>query len=146
MTDYAMFRHSTPQDICFSFLYVYDTVITGSDPATFTSLKWHLQSEFEMKNLGFLRYFLRICVGYSSRGYLLSQQKYIVDLLDRATLSDPTAFVSSSISTLMELHFKLRRDDGSQLPQPMRYRELVDSLIYLFAIFTDISHAVHFLS
>ena len=59
-------------------------LITGSDPAAIASLKQHLQFEFEMKDLGFLRYFLRIEVAYSSRGYLLSHQKYIVDFLDRA--------------------------------------------------------------
>jgi len=53
-------------------LYV-DMVITGSDHVAIASLKQHLQSEFEMKDLDFVRYFLSIEVAYSSRGYLLSQ-------------------------------------------------------------------------
>jgi len=67
-----------------------------------------------MKDLGFLCYFLGIEVVYS-RGYLLSQQKYIDDL-DRATLSDPVASVSALIphqwnfisnsDVMMVLHYR----------------------------------------
>src|SRR4051812_16189849 len=41
-----------------------------------------------MKDLGFLRYFLSIEVAYSSSGYLLSQKKYISDILPRSTHHD----------------------------------------------------------
>ena len=81
MADYAMFRRSIPQGIVL-ILYVNDMAITESDPAAIASLKRHLQPKFEMKDLGFLHYFLGIEVAYFSRGYLLSQQKYIADLLD----------------------------------------------------------------
>jgi len=53
-------------------LYVDDMVISGSDPATITFLKRHLQFEFEIKDLSFLCYFLGIKIAYSSRGFLLS--------------------------------------------------------------------------
>ena len=52
-----------------------------------------------MIDLCFFRYFLGIEVAYSSRGYLLSQQKYIDNLLEHATLSDPATPTSSSVST-----------------------------------------------
>ena len=100
-----------------------------------------------MKDLGFLRYFLVIEVAYSSRCNLPFQQKYIADLLDRATLSNPSVVAtSSSVFTSMELHLKLRRDDGTPLPQSTRYMELMGSLIYLSATRPDISQAVHVLS
>src|SRR3954466_9549682 len=99
-----------------------------------------------MKDLGFLRYFLGIEVAYSSHGYLLSQQKYISDILARATTHDPAISTSASCTTPMELHLTLNRDDGSPLPHPTRYRELVVSLIYLTATRLDISQAVQVLS
>jgi len=99
-----------------------------------------------MKDLGFLRYFLSIEIAYSSRGYLLSQQKYIANLLDRATLSDQVTFVSSFVFTPMKLRLKLRRDDGTLLPQPTQYRELMGSLIYLSVTHPYIFQAVHILS
>jgi len=58
MADYAMFRRSNPHGIVLLILYVDDMVIIGSDIVAIASLKWHLQSEFEMKDLGFLRCFL----------------------------------------------------------------------------------------
>ena len=41
-----------------------------------------------MKDLSSLRYFLDIEVVYSPRGYLLSQLKYVADILERARLTD----------------------------------------------------------
>ena len=72
MADYAMFRQTTAFGIVILILYVDDMVIIGSDPVTISSLKQHLHSEFEMKDLGSLRYFLGIEVAYSPEGYLLS--------------------------------------------------------------------------
>jgi len=116
MADYAMFRPSTPHGIVLLILYVDDMVIIGSDPVAIASLKQHFQSEFEMKYLGFLRYFLGFEIAYSSHAYLLSQQKYIVDLLEHATLSDSATPTSYHVFTPMELHLKLRRDDDTPLP------------------------------
>ena len=47
-------------------------IITESDPSVIASLKQHLQSQFEMKDLNVLHYFLSIEVAYSSLDYLLS--------------------------------------------------------------------------
>jgi len=120
-------------------------IITGREPVAIVSLKRHLHFEFEMKDLGFLFYFLGIVVTYSSRDYLLSQQKYFANLFARATLSYLAIPTSSSFSTLMELHLKLRRDDGTQ------YRSLHNTgnwwvPLYLSATRPDISQAVYVLS
>ena len=80
-----MFRYSAPQGIVLLILFIDEMVTTKSDPVSIASLKRHLRFEFEMKDLGFLRYFLGIEVAYSSHGYLLSQKRYIADLLDHAT-------------------------------------------------------------
>ena len=102
-----MFRRATQSGIVILILYVDDMVITGSDSTAISSLKQHLQNEFGMKDLGFLRYFLGIEVAYSSRGYLLSQQKYISDILARGTHHDSSVSDSASCNTPMELHLKL---------------------------------------
>ncbi|KAK3019564.1 hypothetical protein RJ639_004405 [Escallonia herrerae] len=46
-----------------------------------TNLQEYLATEFEMKNLGGLKYFLGIEVARSTQGIFLSQRKYVLDLL-----------------------------------------------------------------
>ena len=41
----------------------------------------NLSKEFEIKNLGQLKYFLDIVVARSPKGIILSQRKYVLDLL-----------------------------------------------------------------
>nr|GEW73491.1 ribonuclease H-like domain, reverse transcriptase, RNA-dependent DNA polymerase [Tanacetum cinerariifolium] len=69
-------------------LYVDDMIITGDDCDEIELLKAELSHRFAMKDLGLLRYFLSIEVASSPKGYLLSQSKYIVDLLDRERITD----------------------------------------------------------
>ena len=56
-------------------------VVTGDDHEEISSLQQYLASEFEMKQLGDLKYFLGIEVARSKHVIFLSQQKYILDLL-----------------------------------------------------------------
>ena len=42
---------------------------------------WKLANEFEIKDLGKLKYFLGIEVAYSKRAIFISQHKYVLDLL-----------------------------------------------------------------
>jgi len=61
-------------------LYVDDTIITG-DPVAMASLTRRLQSEFEMKDLGFLRYFLGIEVAdFSHAIFSLSESTLLIFL------------------------------------------------------------------
>ena len=62
-------------------VYVDDMIITGDDIEEIAKLQQQLATEFEMKNLGGLKYFLGIEVARSKQGIFLSQQKYILDLL-----------------------------------------------------------------
>ena len=50
-------------------------------------VKQHLSNEFEVKDLGQMRYFLGIEVSRSSRGIYLSQRKYVLDLLSETGMS-----------------------------------------------------------
>ena len=50
-------------------------------------LKKNLAAEFEIKDLGALRYFLGMEVARSIRGIVISQRKYILDLLEETRMS-----------------------------------------------------------
>ena len=63
-------------------------IITGDDKEEISKLQEQLSNEFEMKNLGGLKYFLGIEVTRSKQGICLSQRKYTLDLLAEAGLLD----------------------------------------------------------
>lgn len=58
-----------------------DIVIADDDAKEIFPLKQRLGKEFEVKDLGQLRYFLGIKIAHSSTGIVLSQRKYVLDLL-----------------------------------------------------------------
>jgi len=78
-------------------MQVVDMIITGDDIDDISILKTELAKQFEIKDLGYLRYFLGIEVAYSPKGCLLSQSKYVADILKRARLTD-----KKTIDTLID--------------------------------------------
>jgi hypothetical protein len=63
-------------------------IITGNDREKISKLQEQLATEFEMKNLGGLKYFLGIEVARSRQGIFLSQRKYVLDLLSETGMLD----------------------------------------------------------
>ena len=49
-------------------------------------MKEKLVAQFEMKDLGKLKYFLGIKVAYSKKGIFIPQRKYVIDLLKETSM------------------------------------------------------------
>ena len=94
-----------------------------------------------MKDLGYLRYFLDIEVAYSPRGYLLSQSKYVADILERARQTD-----NKTIDTPIQVNARYSSSDGLPLIDLTLYRTIIGSLVYLTITHPDISYAIHVVS
>ncbi|RDY07758.1 putative mitochondrial protein, partial [Mucuna pruriens] len=58
-------------------------IVTGDDEIKKLTLKEKLATQFEMKDLEKLKYFLGIEVTYSKQGIFISQRKYVLDLLTK---------------------------------------------------------------
>lgn len=56
-------------------------MVTRDDDKELLTLQKYRSSEFVMKDLGALKYFLRIKVSQNKSGIFLSQRKYTLDLL-----------------------------------------------------------------
>ncbi|WJZ86050.1 hypothetical protein VitviT2T_005550 [Vitis vinifera] len=80
-SDHTLFLKKQHGNITTLIVYVDDMVVTGNDPEERKALQNYLSRDFEMKDLGPLKYFLRIEVFQSSEGIFLSQRKYVLDLL-----------------------------------------------------------------
>lgn len=77
-------------------------MVMGNNTEEREALQRYLSKEFEMKNLGPLKYFLGIEVSRFKEEIFLSQRKYVLDLLHETNMSNcqPT-------NTLMEERLKL---------------------------------------
>jgi hypothetical protein len=85
--DHTLFiKHSTQGKITALIVYVDDIVLISNDDWELQNLKHSLANEFEIKDLGSLKYFLGIEVARSRHGIFISQRKYILDLLKETGL------------------------------------------------------------
>ena len=120
-------------------VYVDDIIITGSSAPFITSLIKHLNNKFSLKQLGQLDYFLGLEVSHLSNGsLLLSQTKYISDLLTKLNMLNangmPTPMVSSS---------KLSKVGSAAVEDPTHFRSVVGALQYATLTRPEISFSVN---
>ncbi|GJW41660.1 putative RNA-directed DNA polymerase [Tanacetum coccineum] len=83
-------------------VYVDDMVVTRNDPGEMKNLQTILATEFELKDLGHLKYFLGIEVARSKSGISMCQRKYVLDLLNETRMLD-----CKPIETPIETNHKL---------------------------------------
>lgn len=75
--------------LVYVLVYVDDIIITGNSITLIQTIVTRLDSEFSLKQLGKLDYLLGVQVQHLQNGsLLLSQTKYLTDLLDRAEMAE----------------------------------------------------------
>ena len=82
LSDHTMFVKTEGQRKCILIVYVDDIILTGDHVDEMSRIKLALGREFEVKDLGNLKYFLGMEVTRSKKGIYVSQRKYILDLLE----------------------------------------------------------------
>jgi hypothetical protein len=120
--------------------YVDNLIIVSSSEAATTHLLHKLDQEFAIKDLGPLHYFLGIEVHSTASGLLLSQRKYIDDLLVKNNMQN-----CPLVSTPMSSSEKLSRHEGTSLSRAdiTIYCSTVGALQYLMMTRPDLSFAVN---
>ncbi|CAL8109306.1 unnamed protein product [Prunus armeniaca] len=122
-------------------IYVDDMIITGNDKHEISQLQDYLATEFEIKNLGGLKYFLGIEVARSQQGIFLSQRKYVLDLLTEIGMLD-----CKPVYTHIVQNHHLGEYPDQVLTNKERYQRLVGRLIYLSHTRPDIAYEHNSLS
>ena len=80
-SDHYVFYRNSQSGIILLVVYIDDIIITRDDMAGISSLKSFLHGQFHTKDLGMLKYFFGVEVMRSKRGILISQRKYVLNLL-----------------------------------------------------------------
>ncbi|CAL2225684.1 unnamed protein product [Prunus armeniaca] len=109
-----------------------------NQPFLISSFVLTLGQEFELTDMGPFSYFLGIEATSTIFGLLLSQTKYIVDLLKRHSMTD-----CKHCSTLICASRQLSSLASELLSDAIEYRQLVGSLQYLTFTKPDMSFDVH---
>jgi hypothetical protein len=119
-------------------LYVDDLFLTGAKHLI-TWCKHELASEFDMKDLGMMHYFLGLKVWQRTDEIFLSQRKYTVEILRRFGILDCKSMTTPMVMNLKKLSAS---SFDSDLIDPTIYRQLIGSSMYLVNIRQDICYAV----
>ncbi|KAH9762305.1 protein kinase domain-containing protein [Citrus sinensis] len=132
---------STKDKLSVLIVYVDDIIMIGDDTEEMSRLKQCLVKEFEIKDLGQLRYFLGMEIARSKKGIVVSQRKYTLDLLKETSMSG-----CKPADTPIEANVKLEEVKGGVHVDAGRYQRLVGKLIYLSHTRPDIAFAVSVVS
>uniref|UniRef100_A0A2N9GWL1 Reverse transcriptase Ty1/copia-type domain-containing protein n=1 Tax=Fagus sylvatica TaxID=28930 RepID=A0A2N9GWL1_FAGSY len=107
-------------------IYVDDIIITSSSNQAIDTLLSNLKSDFAVKQLGPLKFFLGIEVLNSPNGVLLSQQCYIKDILSCTKM-----LVAKPVHTPMASSTSLWAHEGEPFSDHTLFRSTVGALQYL---------------
>ena len=80
--DHSLYLCKSEKGFVFVTIYVDDLIIGGDHLDEVEHIKGLLKQEFEMKDLGELRFFLGIEIIRTKTGIWLSQRKYALDMLE----------------------------------------------------------------
>jgi histone deacetylase 1/2 len=138
--DTSLFYYSKRDIIMFMLIYVDDIIVVSSKQEAVAALLQDLHNDFPLKDLGDLHYFLGIEVAKTKHGIILTQEKYVNDLLKRANMAD-----CKPVSTPLSTSEKLSIYEGDPLGpiDASRYRSIVGALQYLTLTRPDIAFSVN---
>lgn len=107
-------------------VYVDDLIYTGNDLKMMEEFKKSMQREFDMTDLGKMRYFLGFEVLQTSHGIHICQSKYALEILKRFDMEN-----CNSVSNPMVPGSKMDMDEGGERVDETFYKQIIGSLMYI---------------
>ena len=127
-SDHCMYRKQIENDTIIVIIWVDDLIIAASSEDCLIRFKDTMKSQFSMKDLGKISYFLGIQFEQKEGEIKMNQKKYILKMLEKFGMSN-----CKPRATPSELKVKSNRyeeENNNEIENPKDYREIVGSLIY----------------
>lgn len=122
-------------------VYVDDLLFTGNDESMMSDFKRSMKEEFDMTDLGEMRFFLGIEVVQKADGIFICQRKYATEVLMRFGMKK-----SNSVANPMISGQKLHKDEMGNKVNETYFKQIIDSLMYLTATRPDLVFVVSLIS
>lgn len=139
--DYSLFTKRVNRPLTVLAVYVDNILLAGDDISEMDDLKLFLDTQFKIKDLGLVHYFLGLEMSIHPKGYLMTQQKFTSDLL--AEFYYDQFF---PVSAPLDASQKLTTDMGAPFTDPSTFCHLVGKLNFLQHMRPDVFFAVQYLS
>ena len=136
VSDNSLFHCRIDNKLLPVLVYMDDNLVTGEDSKLIHKLITNLNSQFSLKTLSSINYFLGIKAHISSTGLVFTQRKYLQDLLTK------TKMLSAKSCSCK----KLFNHDNKPFEQPTVYRSTIRALQYLTLTRPDIPFSLNKLS
>ena len=137
--DQSLFLRFTSTSCIYLLVYVDDIIITRNDSLVISILIFLLNQKFSLEDLSILHYFLGVEVQHTENGgMLLSQEKYLTDILRKVKM-----VIAEAFSTPMVGGLRLSAHQGEPIPDPKLYRSIVGALQYATITRPEISYSVN---
>lgn len=118
-------------------IYVDDLIYTGNDKSLCDEFKNSMMLEFDMSDLGKMRYFLGIEVIQSPNGIFVCQRKYARKVLARFDMENSNPVLNPIVPGT-----KLLKDEEGTKVDATLFKKMVGSLMYLTATRPDLMYGV----
>lgn len=138
--DHTLFLKKNGDKLLVVSLYVDDLIYTGNDEHLCIEFKLSMQKEFEMTDLGKMKFFLGVEVHQSKDGIHLCQKKYAKEVLERFNMWNCNA-VKNPIVPGTVLSKEGRKDADATM-----YKQLIGCLMYLTVTRPDLMFVVCLIS
>ncbi|KAH9687063.1 hypothetical protein KPL70_014633 [Citrus sinensis] len=134
-------KQSEGGNILIISLYVDNLIFTGNNENMFEEFKKSMEKEFDMSDLGKMRYFLGVEVVQNENGIYLSQKKYAKEVLDRFGMRE-----SNHSKNPIVPGCKLTKDENGVKVDETEYKQVVGCLMYLAATRPDLIYVIGLVS
>lgn len=138
--DHTLFFKKIERKILVVSLYVDDLIFAGNDELLCAEFKSSMQREFEMTDMGRMKFFLGVEVGQSDEGIHICQKKYAKEVLERFNMWSCNSVKNPIVpGTVVS-------KEGKNGTDATLYKQLVGCLMYLTVTRPDLMFVVCLIS